>query len=79
MERRKYDREFKKRVVEMCEQKQAAISQIARDFGLNRKMVHRWIEEARQAGAEVFPGKGHSPDDEVKRLRRELARVEMGP
>jgi transposase len=80
MERQQFDREFKAQAVRMCEQADVPIAQIARELGINVKMLYRWrteAQQAQQAGTAAFPGQGHSSDDEVKRLRRELARVEM--
>jgi transposase len=77
MERQQFDREFKAQAVRMCEQGEVPIAQIARELGINVKLLYRWRSEAQEAGASAFPGHGHSSDDEVKRLRRELARVEM--
>jgi len=80
MERKQFDAEFKAQAVRMCEQHEVPIAQIARELGINVKMLYRWRDEAQkaqQAGHAAFPGQGHSSDDEVKRLRRELARVEM--
>ena len=82
MERQQFDREFKAQAVRMCEQGDVPIAQIARELGINVKLLYRWRSEAQQAqqtGINAFPGHGHSSDDEVKRLRRELARVEMAP
>jgi transposase len=79
MERKQYDREFKAQAVQMCEQAEVPVAQIARELGISVKMLYRWREEARQTGANAFPGHGHSSDEDHKRLRRELARVEMAP
>ena len=80
MQRQQFDREFKAQAVRMCEQADVPIAQVARELGINVKMLYRWRTEAQQAqqtGTTAFPGQGHSSDDEVRRLRRELARVEM--
>lgn len=77
MERQQFDREFKAQAVRLCEQSNVTVAQIARELGINPKLLYRWREEARLAGEAAFPGHGHSSEDEVKRLRRELARVEM--
>ena len=79
MERQQFDREFKAQAVRMCEQGDVPIAQIARELGINVKLLYRWRSEMQQAGTAAFPGQGHSSDDEVRRLRRELARVEMAP
>ena len=80
MERQQFDREFKAQAVRMCEQADVPIAQVARELGISVKMLYRWrteAQQAQQAGTTAFPGQGHSSDDEVRRLRRELARVEM--
>lgn len=77
MERQQFDREFKAQAVRLCEQGNVPIAQVARELGINVKLLYRWRNEAQQAGAAAFPGQGHSNEDEVRRLRRELARVEM--
>ncbi len=77
MERQQFDREFKAQAVRLCEQGDVPIAQVARELGINVKLLYRWRNEAQQAGEAAFPGQGHSSDDEVRRLRRELTRVEM--
>ena len=77
MERQQFDREFKAQAVQLCEQGDVPIAQVARELGINVKLLYRWRNEAQQAGMAAFPGQGHSRDDEVRRLRRELARVEI--
>ncbi len=77
MERQQYDREFKAQALRMCEQGEVSVAQVARTLGINVKLLYRWRSEAQHTGDAAFPGHGHSPDDEVRRLRRELARVEM--
>ena len=77
MERKQFDREFKAQAVRLCEQGGVPIAQVARELGINVKLLYRWRSEAQEAGTAAFPGHGHSSDEEVRRLRRELARVEM--
>ena len=77
MERQQFDREFKAQAVRLCEQGEIPIAQIARDLNINVKLLYRWRNEAQEAGATAFPGQGHSSEDEIRRLRRELARAEM--
>lgn len=79
MERRKYDREFKRQAVQLCEQEGVTIAQIARELGIDVKRLYRWRAEHQRQGDGAFPGQGRLPDDEdeVRRLQRELARVQM--
>jgi transposase len=77
--RRKYDREFKLHAVQLSEQDGVSVTQVARELGINVKLLYRWRAEAQQTGAAAFPGQGHlaGEDDAVRRLQRELARVQM--
>lgn len=78
-QRRKYDREFKAQAVQLCEQEDVPITQIARELGLDVKLLYRWRREAQRDGKSAFPGQGHvkGGEDEIRRLQRQLARVEM--
>ena len=75
--RRQYDREFKAQAVQLCEQDGVPITQIARELGVDVKLLYRWRREAQRDGNAAFPGQGHAKEDEIRRLQRELARVEM--
>lgn len=78
-QRRKYDREFKAQAVQLCEQEDVPITQVARELGIDVKLLYRWRAEAQRNGQAAFAGQGHAKGggDEIRRLQRELARVEM--
>lgn len=78
-QRRKYDRDFKAQAVQLCEEEDVPITQIARELGLDVKLLYRWRREAQREGQAAFPGQGHAKggEDEIRRLQRQLARVEM--
>jgi transposase len=73
--RRKYSDEFKREAVQLTNHPGVSKSQIARELGINPNMLGRWCREFQAGGNKAFPGKGHAHDEEVARLRRELARV----
>jgi len=73
--RRKYSDEFKREAVQLTNHPGVSKSQIARELGINPNMLGRWCREFKTGGSQAFPGKGHAHDEEVARLRRELARV----
>ena len=52
-------------------------AEIARELGLRRNQLYKWQEKLSTHGEEAFPGHGRRPakEDEVARLKRELARV----
>ena len=74
-QRKKYSQEFKQEAVQLTKQAGGAISQVAKDLGLNAAMLGRWCREAGRRGHKAFPGTGMPHDQEVARLKRELALV----
>ena len=75
MARRKYTDEYKREAVELTRAPGATIQQVARDLGINAHMLGRWRKAMEHHGDQAFPGQGHARDEELMRLRRELARV----
>ena len=75
--RRRYPKEFKIAAVRQIEETGRDVRDIAFDLGLHHNTLYRWWLELREAGDEALAGKGQAgdSDDEVRRLKRELARV----
>ena len=77
MGRRKFTPEFKLEAVKLVRERGMTASQAARDLGLHVNVLQRWLKDAKQHGAQAFPGQGRMrlDDAEVARLRRELAKT----
>lgn len=73
--RRQFGREFKEEAVELASRPDVTIKDVANDLGIHRSVLERWCRASNTAGEDSFPGKGQPRDEEVARLRRELARV----
>jgi len=73
--RRRFSREFKEEAVELASRPDVTIKDVAHDLGIHRSVLERWCRASHTAGEDSFPGKGQPRDEEVARLRRELARV----
>ncbi|MDR2796277.1 MAG: transposase [Spirochaetaceae bacterium] len=74
-ERRVYPKEFKAEAVALAEKHEKPVRQVAVDLGINENMLHRWIQQAREAGGTgmpPFPGHGRPRDEELTRLRKEV-------
>ena len=69
---RAYTAEFKQEAVRMVTEGGLTVAQAARDLGVNYSMLTRWKQELERKGEHAFPGKGHSAEEEVTRLQREL-------
>ncbi len=76
-QRRRFTREFKIETVRLVTDRGHSLSQVARDFELDPKMVRRWRRELSEAPGEAFPGKGklRPQDEELRRLHREVVRL----
>ena len=74
--RREHTQEFKEEAVRLAEQN--GYAQTARDLDVDRSLIRKWknkLDTPLRDGEQAFPGKGHPRDEELTRLRRELARA----
>jgi transposase len=74
--RRKYSPEFKRGAVDQIRQPGVSCAQVARELGIGPNLLTRWKREAEAEGQRAFGGTGAPRDEEVMRLKRELARVQ---
>jgi transposase len=51
-ERRVYTREFKAEAVALAQKREKPIAQVARDLGISDTVLHRWIQQTREAAGE---------------------------
>lgn len=75
--RRAFDPDFKREAVRLYAERQAAgvpLTRVARELGLRPNQLREW---ARHVAAETAApiGNGESPDQELRRLRRENVRL----
>lgn len=75
--RRVFSEEFKQEAVRLLQERRAAgvsLSQVARELDVNRDLLRTWWLRASAADGDGGPGRGEeTPDQELKRLRRENA------
>jgi transposase len=70
--RKKYTAEFKREAVRLVLEGNSSIAQVARELGISDTMLHRWKQEFEHKQEHAFPGHGHTPEDELTKLRREV-------
>jgi transposase len=77
MGRRKFTPEFKLEAVKLVRERGVTVRQAAADLGLHENVLRKWVKDAREHGAQAFPGQGRmrADDAEVARLCRELAKT----
>ena len=73
--RRKFSQEFKGEAVAMTEIKGATVRQVAADLDVGEGLLGRWRRELKQHGDKAYVGQGQARDEEIMRLKRELAKV----
>ena len=79
--RRQFTQEFKLEAVRLAALGDRRVSEVARELGIRADMLRQWRRQAEaRAGArpaDVFPGNGKlmSQDEEIRRLRREVAQL----
>lgn len=74
--RKKYDRNFKLKTVEMIENRDS-VPVLAAELGLSADLIYRWRREFKNRQEASFPGNGKvgltDQEAEIARLKRELA------
>lgn len=74
-QRNRYGAEFKDETAELARSSSSSASQVARDLGLSQVMLNRWCRGARHSSQTAFQGSGTPRDQELARVKRELAQV----
>lgn len=74
-QRRKFTREFKLEAVRLSMEDGRSGASVAQELGITRNVLYRWRKEFLEDSEESFPGQGKmkASDEEVARLRREIA------
>jgi transposase len=72
---RKYPAEFKKRAVKLAVESDQPIAQTARDLGVNENTLHTWIGQYYRAERQEKEVNDEHLYEELKRLRKENARL----
>ena len=80
--RRKYDRDFKRNAVLLCNEPGRTVAGAAENLGIAKDLLYRWRREYHLSnGKPVFPGNGvEALTDEQKRIRdleKELRETQM--
>ena len=78
-ERRVYTTEFKREAVQLSEQTDVSVAQVAQELGVSDCSLYKWRKQARASGELAFPGNGKvaltAEQQENVRLKRELERL----
>ena len=75
-ERREFSAEFKAEAVRMVAERRASgasLAQIGRELDVRADQLRAWVRLQRDAHGLGTPVTGETPDQEIRRLRREVA------
>lgn len=77
--RKKYTREFKEDTVRLVTEQGYKVAEAARNLGLDRRMLGRWVKEYQADEGEAFRGNGQrtAEQDELCRLRSENQQLKL--
>ena len=76
--RRKFSRDIKLQAVRRVVEDGCSVAEVAEEIAIPAAMLHRWIRTVEeQPQTEIFPGNGKlgPQDEEIRRLRREVAQL----
>ena len=74
--RRIYTKEFKESAIELYHSSGKSANEIADELGIPQENLSRWIRQSKERktnNLKVFPGQGIPRDEELSRLRKEVA------
>ena len=74
--RRTYTKEFKESAIELYRSSGKSAKDVADGLGISRENLSRWLresEEGEKNSIRVFPGQGNPRDEELAKLRKEVA------
>lgn len=76
-ERKYYTKEFKLSAVYLMLSKAYRPVEIAKMLEVDRQTLYRWVEEFKAQGEKAFDDKSVLPGDELKRLQKQNADLQM--
>ncbi len=82
IQRRRYDRDFKRNAVLLTHEPGRTVTDVAENLGIKKDILYRWRREYLNSGdKEIFPGNGKeslTPEEKrIKDLEKQLRDTEM--
>ncbi len=74
---KRYSPEFKREALMRASDEGVTDVMVCEELDISARQLRRWRDEYRLLGDEAFPGQGRSRDEELTKLRRELAKVQQ--
>ena len=74
---KRYSPEFKREALMRASEEGVTDIIVCEELGISARQLRRWRDEVRLLGDDAFPGQGKSRDEELTKLKRELAKVKQ--
>ena len=74
---KRYSPEFKREALKRASEEGVTDILVCEELGISARQLRRWRDEFRLLGDDAFPGQGRSRDEEITRLKRELAKAQQ--
>ena len=74
---KRYSPEFEREALERASEDGVTDIIVCEELGISARQLRRWRDEYGLLGDEAFPGQGRSRDEELTKLKRELAKVKQ--
>ena len=72
---KRYSPEFKREALKRSSEDGVTDKAVCAELGISPRQLSRWRDELRLHGGDAFPEQGHSRDEELTELKRELVKV----
>jgi transposase len=74
--RRTFTPEFKRDAIALVVREKRTVTEVARNLGIARSLLQRWIEQSRDQDPDGNPRRSHASEtDELRQLRKRLRDV----
>jgi len=77
--RKEYTKEYKEAAVKLYTDGDKTLAEVSSELGMHPENIRRWLKESKEGtekNIRVFPGRGNPRDEEIHRLRKEVANLQ---
>ena len=74
---KRYSPESKREALKRASEDGVTDRVICKELDISERQLRRWRDDFRLLGDDAFPGQGRSRDEEMTRLKRELAKAKQ--
>jgi transposase len=72
---KRYSAQFKRMALTKAAEDGMSDAKTCEELGVSDRQLRRWRDEFRILGDDAFPGQGHSRDEELTKLKKEVSQL----